>query len=100
MRVRQLSSKLVFERYAPDARALVATGAFAFAGEREPTIAERLRALPRATIAALCVQASIPLPAATLHNPRPEVVAIERLVPLIERGLVHFPAAATAGSDA
>lgn len=96
MRVRQLSTGLVFERYAPDARAMVETAAFAFAKPDELTIAERLDKLPHVELTALCARAGVSLPPATRRDPRPEIAAISRLVPLLERGVVAFPTATEA----
>jgi len=83
MKVRQMSTGLVFERQPPDAHDVVATGAFEFADRDMPSIAEILRARTREDLVALCTDAGRP---ARLNDPLEFIVA--NLVQLIEAGTV------------
>ncbi len=83
MKIRQLSTGLVFERQSPDARELVATGGFAFAGITEESIVERLAATPESVLRAL--------PGQRLHEAYTHLDRVAALVPLVEAGAVSLP---------
>lgn len=84
LRIRQLSSGLVFERSAPDARECVQTGGFEYVADA-PSVVDVLAATPLSSLQAMARRAGI---GARYNDTDHELRAL--LLPLVESGAVTF----------
>ncbi len=81
MKIRDLATGAVLERWSPDARELVGGGAFVFVPYDTPSIAETLGAMSVADLQAFAQEAGMP---GMAHAPREDLIA--RLTRAVEEG--------------